>query len=255
VFELSPHIDKNEIFLVNLSEIKGRLDPHPYHSERINTFKKLASLQNLQKLKKVVISKKTQTNNISQDDICIGLENIERNTGICIPTKEKKDINSENIFNKGHILFSKLRPYLNKIYLAEFDGLCSTEFHIFTSKLVNPEYLTIYVRSDLIVSQTKHLTAGNALPRLQTEDIDNLHIPILAEEKQQQIIDLYERNRSKRSFGTSKTESRKNDIRRLMESIKKTFEDIKNTIIYIRNLSKSVIANYEIAIIDIKAFI
>ena len=192
MFELSPHIDKNKIFLVNLSEIEGRLDPHPYHSERINTLKKLALLPNLEKLKNVVISKKVTTNNISNEDIYIGLENIESHTGIYIPTKEKKDVSSANIFKKGQILFPKLRPYLNKVYLAEFDGLCSTEFHVFTSKLVKPEYLAIYLRSNIVVSQTKHLMTGNTLPRLQTEDIENLPVPILPEEIQQQIICLYE---------------------------------------------------------------
>lgn len=73
-------------------------------------------------------------NNINpQDNVgivkYIGLENIESNTGTLVG-----DINSEysliksakTRFNKGDILYGKLRPNLNKVWQAEFDGICST---------------------------------------------------------------------------------------------------------------------------------
>ena len=33
-------------------------------------------------------------------------------------------------FSIGDVLFARLRPYLNKVYRAEADGVCSTEFHV-----------------------------------------------------------------------------------------------------------------------------
>ena len=89
-------------------------------------------------------------------------------------------------------MFPKLRPYLNKVHLAGFDGICSTEFHIFegTESFLN-EFLVIYLRSNLIVNQTKHLMTGNTLPRLQTEDINNLPVPKISIEKQKDIIRIY----------------------------------------------------------------
>jgi type I restriction enzyme, S subunit len=114
------------------------------------------------------------------------------------------------MFKKGQILFPKLRPYLNKVHHAEFDGLCSTEFHIVDSKAelavsigsglqtrpygnsIDNRYLAHFLRSKVVVSQTKYLMSGNTLPRLQTEDIHKLLIPVPPHETQQTIIHIFE---------------------------------------------------------------
>ncbi|QOG89304.1 restriction endonuclease subunit S [Flavobacterium columnare] len=185
------NINSNKYFLINRSELEGRIDPHQYHFERRNAIEKLKANNDILKLKHVVKNVKKITSEINSNDTYIGLENIESNTGEYIVTNDKQSISSAGVFKKGQILFPKLRPYLNKVYLAEFDGLCSTEFHIFQSEKFNNEFLSIYLRSDLIVNQTKHLMTGNTLPRLQTEDINNLPIPKISIEKQNQIVDLY----------------------------------------------------------------
>ena len=83
-----------------------------------------------------------------------------------------------------------MRPYLNKVYRAEFDGCCSTEFHIFQAHNIHPDFLTVVLRSNMVLAQTKHLMTGNTLPRLQTTDIDNLIIPCPDMEKQEKIVDV-----------------------------------------------------------------
>ena len=187
-FKLNTKTDN--LFLIGLSELERRLDPNPYHQERIDAIEKLEKIST-KKLKYVVNSKKLQTSNITEDDIYIGLENIISKTGEYIQTNDKTSISSANIFKKGQILFPKLRPYLNKVYLAEFDGLCSTEFHVFTAKGLSPEFLSIYLRSSLVVNQTKHLMTGNTLPRLQTEDINNIPVPNPPKEIQEKIVTQY----------------------------------------------------------------
>lgn len=189
--EATQNINSNKFFLINRSELEGRIDPHQYHFERRNAIDKIKANNDILKLKHVVKNVKKVTSEINANDIYIGLENIESNTGEYIATNDKQSISSAGVFKKGQILFPKLRPYLNKVYLTEFDGLCSTEFHVFKSNTFNNEFLSIYLRSDLIVNQTKHLMTGNTLPRLQTEDINNLPIPKISEEKQNKIIDLY----------------------------------------------------------------
>jgi len=182
----------NKIYITNRSSLEGRIDPNPYHFERINSLKKLQENNELLKLSDVVKSVKTTTKNISENQVYIGLENILSNSGEYIPSVEKQSISSAGIFKKGQILFPKLRPYLNKVYLAEFDGICSTEFHIFDCPIYRNEFLAIYLRSDLIVNQTKYLMTGNTLPRLQTEDINRLPVPKISLEKQDEIIALYQ---------------------------------------------------------------
>lgn len=113
------------------------------------------------------------------------------NTGEYIRTTEKESISSAAVFKKGDILFPKLRPYLNKVHRAEFAGKCSTEFHVFEAKNVNADFLTIMLRSNMVVAQTKHLMTGNTLPRLQTFDIENIIIPLPSIEVQEEIVKLY----------------------------------------------------------------
>jgi type I restriction enzyme S subunit len=171
----------------------GRFDPHQFRQERIEAIKKIRSIHEYCKLKDIVCNVKQITTELSTTDIYIGLENIESNTGDYVVTKEKETISSAGVFNKGDILFPKLRPYLNKVYLAKFKGKCSTEFHVFQAKNINPEFLVIILRSNLILNQTKYLMTGNTLPRLQTSDIENLFIPLPTRKVQQQIVDLYNR--------------------------------------------------------------
>ena len=84
-------------------------------------------------------------------------------------------------FQADDVLFARLRPYLNKVYRAEMDGCCSTEFHVLRVKdgeTLLPEYLAAILRSRLVLSQTVHMMTGNTHPRLTNDDVANLTIPI-----------------------------------------------------------------------------
>ncbi len=177
-------------FYAKLSEISGnRFDANSYNSERISAIEAVKSCKfPIKKLKVVADFSKTIVSE-ANDLPYLGLENIESNTGNYIETSEKQSFSSAVVFSKNQILFPKLRPYLNKVYFAEFDGVCSTEFHILDSQhedLTN-EFLANFLRSQIIVLQTKHLMSGNTLPRLQTEDIENLLIPLPPLEIQNEI--------------------------------------------------------------------
>ena len=170
-----------------------RMDPVTYHFERRNAIEalkkskyELIPLLQVADFGKIIVSENPE--NLTY----VGLENIESDTGIYVETSEKETFGSAIKFKKGQILFPKLRPYLNKVYYADFDGLCSTEFHILDSSLVDNRYLTNFLRSKIVVSQTKYLMSGNTLPRLQTDDIYKLLIPVPNQEIQQKTISIFE---------------------------------------------------------------
>lgn len=101
-------------------------------------------------------------------------------------------------------MFPKLRPYLNKAHFSLFDGVCSTEFHVLTSKdedFLRTRFLSVFLGLPVVVSQTKWLMTGNTLPRLQTEDIRALEIPIPSMEVQNEVVaimdDAYAAKKSK----------------------------------------------------------
>jgi restriction endonuclease S subunit len=181
-------LNPNRVFILQKSEIDKRFDPNSYRVEIRNVIQGLKKSGNkLENLKFVSNFNKNLVKEIPLDLPYVGLENIESNTGTYISTTEKESISSAIIFKKGQVLFPKLRPYLNKVYYTEFDGVCSTEFHVLDSKIVSNEYLANFLRTNIVVNQTKFLMSGNTLPRLQTEDIERLLIPILKPEEENKI--------------------------------------------------------------------
>lgn len=208
-----------ECFAVYADELEGRIDPNPYHPIRRNTIKKLKDSEfQLLLLKDVVEFKKQIVTSKSDDLIYIGLENIESNTGVYIQSEEKKEeFGTAFKFEKGDILFPKLRPYLNKVHLAEFDGVCSTEFYVLNTKKCDNVYLFSFLNSPIVVNQTSYLMTGNTLPRLQTEEVENLIIPIPSIQIQNKIIEI-----------TKKLK----DLRKQKESeSKKLFDSINNYVL------------------------
>ena len=93
-------------------------------------------------------------------------------------------------YQTDEVLFARLRPYLNKVYRAEMDGCCSTEFHVLRVKnreKLLPEYLAAILRSRPVLAQTIHMMAGNTHPRLTDDDVEKLRIPIPIMEVQETI--------------------------------------------------------------------
>ena len=141
------------------------------------------------------------------------MENIESGTGCYIPSNEEKEsFGSAVLFDKGEVLFPKLRPYLNKVHLAEFKGVCSTEFYSLTAKECSNKYLFIFLNSQLVVNQTSFLMSGNTLPRLQTEEVQSLLVPIPPPEVQNQIVELMDEAYKSKKDKEAKAERLLNSI-------------------------------------------
>jgi restriction endonuclease S subunit len=110
------------------------------------------------------------------------LEHIESNTGNLAGREDARaaDLQStKNAFFKGDVLYGKLRPYLNKVYIAEFDGVCSTDILVLQS--AEPLLLKHILLSKGFVDQTSRLMKGVSLPRLQVKEF--LELSVNAPEK------------------------------------------------------------------------
>jgi restriction endonuclease S subunit len=179
----------NRIFTAQRRDLAGwRFDPQALHPERETCIKELQRLPS-HPLRRAASFCRDLRADIPDGAIYIGLENIESNTGRYVLSSEKESISSAFAFSKGQVLFPKLRPYLNKVFLAQFDGLCSTEFHVLDGITVRSDFLALFLRSQIVVKQTKHLMSGNTLPRLQTDDIEDLLIPEVDDALQKQIVE------------------------------------------------------------------
>lgn len=124
----------------------------------------------------------------------IGMENIESKSGKYIETDSEVE-GMANCFNKGNILFGKLRPYLAKVYSAEFDGICSTEFLVYESS--NTDYFSKLLLSDSFIQVVNASTYGAKMPRASTDFIENTFLPIPSSNEQNQIVSHIESQTSK----------------------------------------------------------
>lgn len=118
------------------------------------------------------------TENVSDSSLPkIALENIESWTGKYIETNS--DFMGEGVeFKKDDILFGKLRPYLAKVYKAEFAGQAVGDIYVFRgNEEQNPEYLKYLLLSYPFISVVDGSTYGAKMPRANWDFISHLVLP------------------------------------------------------------------------------
>lgn len=136
--------------------------------------------------------KKIRPNDIQNDMWSLDLEDIEKDTGAILNkvcASERKISGDKVIFEKGNILYSKLRPYLLKILVAPDDGICTPELVPFDT------YGEIYNRYIMWVLKAPHInfavnavSYGVKMPRVGTETMVNLLVPLPPLEEQHRIV-------------------------------------------------------------------
>lgn len=95
---------------------------------------------------------------------------------------------SGNYFERGHILYARMRPYLNKVFKAEFDGAASGEFIILQCKEdILIDYLKYILHSADFVNYANEKSTGDR-PRVSFEDIALFEFTLPDIDHQQQIV-------------------------------------------------------------------
>ena len=131
-------------------------------------------------------------NEIDDEAWLLELEDIEKDTGRVLQRLTKKDRKCAGIryrFKKGQVLYSKLRTYLNKVFVANEDGFCTTEIIPITPiEGINPQYLNIVLRSKYFLDYSAQCGYGVKMPRLGTHDAKAAVIPIPPVIEQNNIV-------------------------------------------------------------------
>ncbi len=127
------------------------------------------------------------------DKTYVGLENIEPKTGkLLINNNDEQQIIGEtaNIFKKGDVLFGKLRPYLAKCIVANFNGRCTSELLVLrTTSNILPEYLYFFMLSPIFIDVVNSSTYGAKMPRASWDFIGSLEIPLPSIKEQEEIVE------------------------------------------------------------------
>ena len=129
------------------------------------------------------------TEDIAEDAWILDLEDIEKDTGTVLKkvTKDQRNsVSTKHKFHSGQVLYSKLRPYLNKVVLSDADGYCTSEILPLEFKnCVLPEYARYYLMSGTFIAYANHCSYGVKMPRLGTTDGKKaiFSLPPLSEQK------------------------------------------------------------------------
>lgn len=128
----------------------------------------------------------------------IGLESIEAGTGLLAQgdlSKTPDDPQANSFaFGPAHVLYGKLRPYLNKVLVPGFEGKCSTEIiPLLPSDDIDRRYLAYFLRSAATVSRISAKVAGARMPRADMDFVLGLELPLPPLAEQLRIVDLLAR--------------------------------------------------------------
>ena len=129
------------------------------------------------------------TADIADDAWILDLEDIEKDTGAVIKkvTKaQRSSASTKHRFYSGQVLYSKLRPYLNKVVLSDADGYCTSEIiPLKFDRCVLPEYARYYLMSPTFLAYADRCSYGVKMPRMGTADGKKAIIPLppLVEQK------------------------------------------------------------------------
>lgn len=93
-------------------------------------------------------------------------------------------------FSPGELVYGYLRPYLNKVWVADCEGICSVDQYVLRPRtaIADPDYLACFMRSPVFLEKAIDLTHSLILPRLQSGLLKNIGIPIPPIAEQLRIV-------------------------------------------------------------------
>lgn len=125
----------------------------------------------------------------------IGIDSIEKETGRLVGYRtiaEDGVISGKYLFSPAHIIYSKIRPNLNKVALPDFEGLCSADAYPILVKegICNREYLGYTLRSKYFLDYILAFSNRTNLPKVNKKQVEGFTLPLPLIEVQEQFTDF-----------------------------------------------------------------
>lgn len=127
--------------------------------------------------------------------VFVGLEHIAPHLGVRVGLRDVGDETGRKFrFAPGDVLYGYLRPYLNKVWVADRHGLCSVDQYVLRPKDgISPEALSFTLRSQAVLDQVRALTSNLQLPRLRSGLLLGLNVPRLSAAHQGTVVERLRR--------------------------------------------------------------
>lgn len=158
----------------------------------------------------------------------LNLDMVESNTGhiyerLYVPFDK---IGTSTIaFDTNNVLYSKLRPYLNKVVIPDCPGYATSEMLPLkpNKNYITREYLTYFLRSPKFVAYINEKTSGAKMPRANSSDLKSVEIECPTLENQRHITSEFDRI-------ISIVRLRQQQLQKLDELVKARFIELFGTI-------------------------
>lgn len=174
---------------------------------RSEMFDSIPAHWNVDRFKDVALLRNEKTDQASETEDYLELEDMESRTGKILSRRNTLEVESAvTLFEKGDILFGKLRPYLEKYYEAEFDGKCTGEILAFKPTRIRGRFLFYCIASPWFINRCNILAYGAKMPRINwPTQLAQFDLPLPTNEEQDAICayldtKLVEINRIRRSI-------------------------------------------------------
>lgn len=128
-----------------------------------------------------------------EEDKYIGLENVNGYSDNVVETDTEYDYSMQSICKKDDILFSKLRPYLAKVFIAKHNSFCTGEFIVFSSFNGDRRYLFYSILNPKFIENINSSTYGAKMPRANPQYIFDQQICLPPLVEQQRIAEFLDR--------------------------------------------------------------
>jgi type I restriction enzyme, S subunit len=120
----------------------------------------------------------------------VGLEDIESDTGRFIGSTKQRRVKSSTFrFTSKHVLYGRLRPYLNKVLRPDFEGHCSTEiFPLLPTHGTSGAFIQYWLMMDTTVAKINETCTGSRMPRADVEEALGFSLRIPDPPEQERIV-------------------------------------------------------------------
>lgn len=129
----------------------------------------------------------------------IGIDSIEKDTGRLFgyrTVREDNVISGKYVFGPQHIIYSKIRPALNKVALPDFEGLCSADAYPILPKegVCTREFLAHVMRSDYYLRYVSAFSGRSQMPKVNRKQISGFSFPVPPLEDQKEFVLIMEQS-------------------------------------------------------------
>lgn len=130
-------------------------------------------------------------------------DNIESGTGRLqnINTALEDGVTSNKYaFYAGDLLYSKIRPYLNKFAIPQFDGVCSADMYaLIPKKPATVEYLAMTLQSPMFLAYAEQQSGRASIPKINRKSLTSFPVPFHSEAEIQRVTEIYQETETARS--------------------------------------------------------